>query len=125
MPVSEGFVEWISPGVAKIEWTATAAGDVGNAHFVGGADRLTVQVEGLAGGGNTSNVRMEGSVIPDIPTGAGTWETLTDPTGGNLSSNANFLAEVQERPRWLRPHVSTATTATGFNIAVIASFPRR
>jgi len=119
MAVTEGFVEWISPGVAKMQWTATAVG-IGNAHYVGGAINMTVQFDGMPAG--TTSMRLDGSNTPARATEAGTFLPLTDPTGGTLLTLANLISEVQERPQWIQPNVTTATTATGITCTVIATF---
>lgn len=118
VPSSGGRIE---AGVATVTWatlteTNTTGQGVRVAHF---ADR-TVQMVGTFGG---AAVALQGS--NDSTDGSnGTWGTLTDPQGNNISKSAAAMSVVMENPLWVRPLV-TGGSGVNVNVILVGSTSRR
>jgi len=65
----------------------------------------TVQMSGTFG----AAVTMEGS--NDV-TGAGVWNTLTDPLGNVISMTSGGIETILENPYWVRPNAGAITGVT-------------
>ena len=90
------------------DWTTTATG-FGEVVELGNYTELWVQFSGVTGG--TSNISLQGAIFS-----TGDWVILTSVSGGALSltdAEPAVIYEVAEHMPFIRPNVTTVTSATG------------
>ena len=101
---------FLSDGITrhKWDWTTTATG-FGEPVQLGNYTELWAQFSGVTGG--TSRIILEGAMFS-----SGDWITLSSPTGLSLSFNdaePAVVYQVEQHLPFIRPKVSTVTSATG------------
>lgn len=108
--VSLGYIQFISKGVAKAQWTITATGFGTPIAFPNLPDKTFHFLPTTAG---TTNVVLEGSNFG--PTGP--YHTLKTAQGVAMSFATAALETVGENPFYIRPRASTVTAA--FNVEIV------
>lgn len=103
----------VTPGfrgeITRVRWTGLLTGDTGEPLSMAQFFDRSIQVVGTFGPGGT--LIIEGS-----NDGGGTYSTLTDVIGNNLSLTSSALRQVSELPEYLRPRVTGGDGTTDLDV---------
>ncbi len=89
--------KWIAPNVHQTTWANLSFGDTAapqSGAYLGNKNIF------ITGDVALTTIVIQGS---NAPTTTGSFFTLTDTNGNELSFTTTGLAEILERPRWIKP----------------------